>query len=99
MDRRGVAAQSVGATPALGRALYGGCALAVADGDLETGRSLAVERLRVARALDDDAEVASAWARCERRRHARLVPEASALLEQAAEHATRAQAWRRLRAR
>ena len=47
-------------TPVLGRALYGGCALAVADGDLETGRSLAVERLRVARALDDDAEVASA---------------------------------------
>ncbi len=84
-------------TPALGRALYGGCALAVADGDLETGRSLAVERLRVARALDDDAEVASALGALANAAAMRgEYPEASALLEQAAEHATRAQAWRAL---
>ena len=35
-------------TPALGRALFGGGALAVAEGDLEEGHALAAERLRVA---------------------------------------------------
>ena len=83
-------------TPALGRALYGGCALAVADGDLETGvRSRSSVSASLARSTTTPRWRVPGRAR-ERRRHARLVPEASALLEQAAEHATRAQAWRAL---
>ena len=81
-------------TPALGRALFGGGALAVAEGDLEQGHALAAERLRVVTALGDDAEIASALsglanAAAQRGDYA----EAAELLERSAEHATRAQAW------
>ena len=81
-------------TPALGRALFGGGALAVAEGDFEQGHALAQERLRVVTALGDDAEIASALsglanAAAQRGDYA----DATALLERSTEHATRAQAW------
>jgi predicted ATPase/class 3 adenylate cyclase len=81
-------------TPALARALFGGGTLAVADGDHEQGQALAGERLRVARALDDDAEVASALSALANAAatHGEFA-RATELLEQAAEHAHRARAW------
>ncbi|HET9287643.1 MAG TPA: adenylate/guanylate cyclase domain-containing protein [Gaiella sp.] len=81
-------------TPALGRALFGGGALAVAEGDLEEGHALAAERLRVVSALGDDAEIASALSGLANAAAVRgEYAEATELLERAAEHATRAQAW------
>ena len=81
-------------TPALGRALFGGGALAVAEGDLEQGHALAEERLRVVTALGDDAEIASALSGLANAAAQRGdYTEATELLERSAEHATRAQAW------
>jgi predicted ATPase/class 3 adenylate cyclase len=81
-------------TPALGRALFGGGALAVAEGDLEEGHTLALERLRVVTALGDDAEIASALSGVANAAAMRGdFGEATELLERSAEHATRAQAW------
>ena len=81
-------------TPALGRALFGAGALAVAEGDLEQGHVLAVERLRVVSALEDDAEIASALSGLANAAAVRGdYAQATELLERSAEHATRAQAW------
>jgi tetratricopeptide (TPR) repeat protein len=81
-------------TPTLGRALFGGGALAVAEGDLEQGHALAEERLRVVTALGDDAEIASALSGLANAAAQRGdYTEATELLERSAEHATRAQAW------
>ena len=81
-------------TPALGRALFGGGALAVAEGDLEEGHALAEERLRVVSALGDDAEIASALSGLANAAAVRGdYAEATELLERSAEHATRAHAW------
>jgi predicted ATPase len=81
-------------TPALGRALFGGGALAVAEGDLEQGQKLAAERLRVVTALGDDAEIASALSGLANAAAQRGdFAEATELLERSAEHATRAEAW------
>ena len=81
-------------TPALGRALFGGGALAVAEGDLEQGHALAEERLRVVNALGDDAEIASALSGLANAAAQRGdFAAATELLERSAEHATRAEAW------
>ena len=81
-------------TPALGRALFGGGALAVAGGDLEQGHALALERLRVVSALEDDGEIASALSGLANAAAVRGdYAEATELLERSTEHATRAQAW------
>ena len=92
----GEALRSSSAEPtyALDHALFGGGVLAVAEGDLEEGHALAEERLRVATALGDDGEIASALggvANAALQRGA--FGEATELLERSAEHATRAQAW------